>query len=78
MSKKKNLEISSIENEYKSLIPVADRFCKEVKNQLDIILSDLEIQLGFPVHYRIKTWDSLLQKSAFSKNPSVNGGISES
>jgi putative GTP pyrophosphokinase len=62
MSKKKNLEISSIENEYKSLIPVADRFCKEVKNQLDIILSDLEIKLGFPVHYRIKTWDSLLQK----------------
>jgi ppGpp synthetase/RelA/SpoT-type nucleotidyltranferase len=62
MSKKKNLEISSIENEYKSLIPVADRFCKEVKNQLDVILSDLEIKLGFPVHYRIKTWDSLLQK----------------
>ncbi|MBD2626062.1 GTP pyrophosphokinase [Trichormus variabilis] len=62
MSKKKNLDISFIESEYKSLIPVADRFCKEVKNQLDIILSDLEVKLGFPVHYRIKTWDSLLQK----------------
>jgi putative GTP pyrophosphokinase len=54
--------IDRLELEYRGLAPLAETFCSEVSRQLNQMLSDAGIPLGFPIEFRVKTWASLTEK----------------
>jgi ppGpp synthetase/RelA/SpoT-type nucleotidyltranferase len=59
---KKEIDIKSLETEYKSLLLIGARFCIELVNQINKLLEDQQVVLGFPIQYRVKKWESLAEK----------------
>ncbi len=55
-------DIIFYKNEFESSYSQIERFLKSVKNQFEEILIDEKIDLGFPLQFRIKTWDSIREK----------------
>lgn len=55
-------EINKLESEYQLLIGPAQNFCNEFTHNINIELKNKDIELGFPVVSRVKTWDSLKEK----------------
>jgi putative GTP pyrophosphokinase len=51
-----------LESEHRLLTPLADTFCTEVSRQLNRLLADANVTLGFPIEYRVKTWESIAEK----------------
>jgi ppGpp synthetase/RelA/SpoT-type nucleotidyltranferase len=64
MRKKKSFSINPeiLRRQHSELLPVAQRFCTEITNQLERLLEDNGIILGFPIQHRVKTWDSISEK----------------
>jgi ppGpp synthetase/RelA/SpoT-type nucleotidyltranferase len=55
-------DYQGLEREYRQSWPLLDGFGKELSNQIGKLLQESEVTLGFPVHYRIKTWESIAEK----------------
>lgn len=64
MGKKKDLPHNPeiLHQQHSELLPVAQRFCAEITNQIERLLEDDGIVLGFPIQHRVKTWDSISEK----------------
>jgi putative GTP pyrophosphokinase len=64
MGKKKDLPHNPeiLHQQHSELLPVAQRFCAEITNQIERLLADDGIVLGFPIQHRVKTWDSISEK----------------
>src|SRR4030042_2075620 len=60
--KTKGIDLESLEIEYKSLLPIGTRFCLELVNQINKLIEDRGIVLGFPIQHRVKKWESLTDK----------------
>lgn len=58
----KKSDIDKIYEEYQSQKQIYERFCSEVVKQLNELISSAAISPALPVHYRVKTWNSILQK----------------
>ena len=54
---------SDRELEYRGLAPLAETFREEVSRQLHHLLQDANVTLGFPIESRVKSWDSIVEKS---------------
>ncbi len=61
-TKQVKVDLSTLEQEYKSLSALAENFCFEITSQLTQLLRDEAITLGFPIQYRVKEWESLTEK----------------
>lgn len=55
-------DLAELEREYRALTPVAGSLCVELASQLNRLLDNEGITLGFPIQYRVKQWDSLSEK----------------
>jgi putative GTP pyrophosphokinase len=53
---------SELEKEYELIAPLCEQFGRELTRQLEELLSEQNISLGFPLQFRIKKCDSALQK----------------
>ena len=53
---------SELEIEYEAIAPLCDQFGREITRQLEELLSEENISLGFPLQYRVKKFDSVMQK----------------
>jgi putative GTP pyrophosphokinase len=51
-----------LENEYRSLVPTAERFCTEISDQINTLLERDQIALALPIESRVKSWGSILDK----------------
>jgi putative GTP pyrophosphokinase len=60
--KAKGIDLESLEIEYKSLLPIGTRFCLELVNQINKLIENQGIVLGFPIQHRVKKWESLAEK----------------
>jgi putative GTP pyrophosphokinase len=60
LSKHKSIEV--LRSEYLSIEPSARRFCDELTRQLQILVDQQKVQLGFPISARVKTWESISEK----------------
>lgn len=64
-TKEMNMKYKSreeLEREYRDIAPIANRFCNELVNQLGPIVVRENISLGFPIEYRVKSVDSIVNK----------------
>lgn len=59
---KPDLLSGKLEPEYRRLAPLAETFREEVSRQLDQLLQDADVTLGFPIESRVKGWDSIAEK----------------
>ena len=60
LSKQKSIE--ELRSEYISIEPLARRFCDELARQLQILIDQQKVQLGFPITARVKSWESISEK----------------
>ena len=51
-----------LEEEYTQFSPLATTFCTEVSRQLERLLGDANVTLGFPIEFRVKSWPSIQEK----------------
>jgi len=56
------INIQALEEKYKELLPLLDSFCMEITHQINRLLEESNITLGFPIQHRLKTWESLSEK----------------
>lgn len=56
------LDIKELESEYKTLTPILASFCDEISHQIVKLIEESNVTMGFPVQYRLKTWESLSEK----------------
>lgn len=59
---KKQKSREELENEYREIVPIANRFCEELAHQIETIIEKENVSLGFPLQHRVKTLDSLTEK----------------
>jgi putative GTP pyrophosphokinase len=60
--KKPEIDVKEIEQDYLSIRPIAESFCTEVTHQLETLLGEAGITIGFPIQNRVKTWESISEK----------------
>ncbi len=60
---------TDLEKEYELLAPLYEQFGRELTHQLEELLSQQNVSLGFPLQYRVKSLNSTLQKIG---RPSLN------
>jgi ppGpp synthetase/RelA/SpoT-type nucleotidyltranferase len=58
----KTRDLKHLEEEYLALSPVAAQFAIALNDQLRQLLAERKIYLGCPVEWRVKAWQSLLEK----------------
>lgn len=58
-----------LKKQYTEIFPISQRFCTEITNQIEKVLEDNSIVLGFPVQHRVKTWNSISDKLSNLKSP---------
>lgn len=58
----KNKPADELKNEYFQMKPVAEHFCVELVKQVETLVEQNKMQLGFPIQARIKTWASIEEK----------------
>jgi putative GTP pyrophosphokinase len=61
-ARRKSNSIETLEQEYRTIAPVAERFCDEVSSQINRLLENQQISLGLPIEYRVKKWSSIVDK----------------
>jgi ppGpp synthetase/RelA/SpoT-type nucleotidyltranferase len=54
--------IERLKRQYNELSPWAEALCAELSRQININFMYRNISLGFPVQYRVKTWNSIEEK----------------
>jgi putative GTP pyrophosphokinase len=52
----------ALQGEYESIVSAADSFSRELTHQIERLLEENGVILGFPIQHRIKTWTSLSDK----------------
>lgn len=62
MAKRKAKSSSGLEEAYRAVQPIAAGFAVELASQMTTLVDQQGISLGFPIEYRVKTWDSLEEK----------------
>lgn len=55
-------DLTKIHEEYHSQKSQYDRFCTEVVKQITELLSSASVVPALPIQYRVKSWDSILDK----------------
>lgn len=60
--KRKSSAISKLEKEYMGIVPKARHFADEILHQLEHLLAENPVSLGFPIQSRVKTWSSISEK----------------
>ena len=55
-------ELQTLELEYKTVVLTADPFCKELVHQIERLLDEEDVALGFPIQRRVKPWSSVSEK----------------
>lgn len=55
-------DVDKLKEEYDQIINVHQKFCKELERILSELILQDNIELGFPVSSRVKTWDSIQNK----------------
>jgi putative GTP pyrophosphokinase len=61
-STSQSLDIQALEQSYRAIVPLLDNFCVELRNQIDRLLEDEGIAIGFPIQHRVKQWNSMAEK----------------
>lgn len=56
-------DLDTLHKEYDSVRDLASRFCSGLKQQLEEILSANEVTLGVPIESRVKSWNSVAEKT---------------
>jgi len=56
------VDLQAFELEYKSVLSSAERFGEELLHQIERLLEEQGIALGFPIQRRVKAWSSLSEK----------------
>jgi putative GTP pyrophosphokinase len=56
------MNLSELEKEYQSLASLGNQFVAELTRQLDELLKQQNISLGFPIQQRVKQWKSIAEK----------------
>ena len=56
------MNLEALRHEYDALVPIAEKLCAELVNQLDQLLAEARVALGFPIQHRVKEWESLQTK----------------
>jgi putative GTP pyrophosphokinase len=51
-----------LQKEHELIAPLCEQFGRELTRQLEELLSEKNISLGFPLQFRVKKFDSVLQK----------------
>ena len=57
-----NDKFNTFQKEYEELLPISNRTCEVVKNEIEKLFGDNGISLGFPIQTRVKKWDSIFDK----------------
>ena len=52
-----------LEKEYYAIQPACNQFSRALARQFENLLDDNRIRLGVPIEHRVKTWDSIIDKS---------------
>ena len=55
-------DTKTLEEDYRKLAPILPAFCGEMERQLSQLLNNADVPLGFPLQYRVKTWESITEK----------------
>jgi putative GTP pyrophosphokinase len=56
------MNISELETEYKMISPSAGKFLQELLRQLEVLIQQKNLSLGFPLECRVKAWKSIVEK----------------
>ena len=56
------MKAANLETAYKDVFPPAEKFSQELSRQLEDLIHEKKITLGFPLQRRVKTWDSIAGK----------------
>lgn len=56
------MTIENLKTEFYQKFPSYSEFCKELVNQITFLLKEKEIKPGFPIEYRVKTLESIIDK----------------
>jgi putative GTP pyrophosphokinase len=57
------MDLETLEGEYRLGLPLAEQFGIELARQLEVLIAERQIALGFPLQHRVKQWTSLVQKT---------------
>lgn len=61
-SSKRKINIEEIKNEYFSLSTLIEKYCIELKRQIELLCNENNVNLGFPIQHRTKTLNSIIEK----------------
>lgn len=65
------MELHNLKNQYDLEFQNYSNLCKEVIRQLEVLLNEKSIKLAVPMHFRVKEWESVLNKcQRYSLKPS--------
>ncbi|MDD5094450.1 MAG: RelA/SpoT domain-containing protein [Dehalococcoidia bacterium] len=64
------VDIGRLRQSYELVVPLAERFCNKLTEQIQELLVPAEVSLAVPIEKRVKSWDSLREKIA-NKNLKV-------
>jgi ppGpp synthetase/RelA/SpoT-type nucleotidyltranferase len=62
MTKKKTLDITELKKSYDSVHYLAEKYLRELRKQLQEIIDNTGLKLGFPIQGRVKAWASIKEK----------------
>lgn len=56
------MDLETLKSQYDSAHPNYLALCEEVIKQLEVLMDEKSIKLAVPIHYRVKDWDSIIDK----------------
>lgn len=59
---RKPVDLAAFEREYQGIAAILPNFCQELTAQLNTLLTEADVVLGFPIQYRVKRWESIAEK----------------
>src|SRR5437899_1482614 len=57
------MDIDALRQEYGAVRDLASRFCERLAQQIEELLSANGVALGVPLESRVKSWDSIAEKT---------------
>lgn len=64
------LDLNNLKKQYEVKYSHYQTLCKEVIRQLEVLFEENTIKLTVPIHYRVKEWDSIVDKcQRYNLNP---------
>ncbi|MCY8410627.1 hypothetical protein MOD78_02445 [Bacillus haynesii] len=72
------MEFHDLKKQYELEFSNYNSLCKEVIRQLEVLFKEKSIKLAVPIHFRIKEWESIIDKcQRYSLQPSKIGEIND-